>query len=857
MRKEASKKIGSPKIVVTGDVTIDWLEISIPPAVSQERQNILNWQNTQGTRESPKIGGALLLAEFVKAATSNDVLSPDLTGIDRVPPDEIIHSLVQLNKFPFSHKKGKDTVYRVKKFKGYSGPEEKMPVFLKVEKDDPKAAILILDDAGNGFRDAPEEFWPLALTQGDPEFILYKMSTPLAQGKLWEKASRDFADRLILIINADDLRRLGAKISRRVSWESTAKDFVWQMGCNPQLLSLNKCEYLIVRFGVEGAILYRRKEGVVEARLFYDPKIGEDVFFEHYPGKMLGTGAPFSASIASSLLEKKKNPLQEGVRKGLVSSRKLWKLGFGEDPNNLEYPYSEVFDIKGEEKSIMDVDIPISFNVDSADPGYWCILDDITDLGLEKAAFNYVIYGEDPSLNRVPLGRFRNLRTFSRSEIESLSNIKNLIQEYLSTPDVNSPISIAVFGPPGSGKSFAVTEVAKSVAPEKLAEEPLEFNLSQFNSTRELIQAFHRIRDVALKGKIPIVFFDEFDCDYNGKLGWLKYFLYPMNDGVFREGESVHPIGRAIFVFAGGTCKTFAAFSRENVKGEETDLGLAASDIQSFIDAKGPDFVSRLRGYINIKGADPLHKDDKHYLIRRAIIIRFLLQKNAGHIFDSQGKCHIDRGVLRAMIKAPRYKHGVRSIQAIIEMSMLAGRKSFEQAALPSKEQLKMNVDTDIFSRLVTRDVLLGGVREELAQAIHEKFLANNKNKKGEAVVPWNKLSEEYKETNRRQADDIPKKLKAVECDFMPVPPGIKPKLIQFTKKELDIMAKLEHEGWVKQKFAQGWSYGEQKDERKKTHPDLVGWDELDDSEKKIDVNAVSAIPYLLASKGFEIYRLK
>jgi len=614
---------------------------------------------------------------------------------------------------------------------------------------------------------------------------------------------------------------------------------------------------MIVRFGVEGAALYRRREGDVEARLFYDPKIGEDVFSEHYPGKMLGIGAPFTASIASSLLEKKKNPLQEGVRKGLVSSRKLWKLGFGKDLKNLKYPYEEVFDIKEEEKSIIDVKIPISFDVDCADPDYWCILDDITDLGLEKAAFNYVTYGEDPSLNRVPLGRFRNLRTFSRSEIESLSNIKNLIQEYLSTPDINSPLSIAVFGPPGSGKSFAVTEVAKSVAPEKLSEEPLEFNLSQFNSTRELTNAFHRIRDVALKGKIPIVFFDEFDCDFDGKLGWLKYFLYPMNDGVFREGESVHPIGRAIFVFAGGTCNTFAAFSREKVEAEEGGPDLASSEMQNFIDVKGPDFVSRLRGYIDIKGTDPLNKEDKHYLIRRAIVIRFLLQKNAGHIFDSQGKCHMDRGVLRAMIKAPYYKHGVRSIQAIIEMSVLAGRKSFEQAALPSKEQLKMNVDADIFSRLVTRDVLLGGVREELAQAIHEKFLENNKDKKGAAVVPWNKLSEEYKETNRRQADDIPNKLKAVGCDFVPVPPGTKPKLIRFTKKELDIMAKLEHEGWVKQKFAQNWSYGEQKDERKKTHPDLVGWNELDAGEKKIDINAVSAIPELLVSKGFEIYRLK
>jgi len=860
MNKKQSNKKNSPKIVVTGDVTIDWLEVSIPPITTHKNEkNILNWQIIKGTKQYAKLGGSFLLAEFVKAASELDALSPKLIDIEKIPPHEIIHSQVKLGKFPLSKENSKETVYRVSTFKGYSGPENNEPSFLKVDKDDPGAQILILDDAGNGFRDAPEEFWPLVLTKGKPDFIVYKMSNPLTEGKLWEKVSREFADKLILIITADDLRRSGAKISRKVSWESTAKDYIWQMACNPNLLSLNICSNLIVRFGVDGAIIYRRREGDVEADLFYDPEIGEDNFSEYYPGKMLGIGAPFTAAVATSLLKKGSNQLQEGVRNGLLASRKLWKLGFGKDYNNLEYQYDEVFNTKPEKNSIINVQIPISFNADSADPYYWCILDDITDIGLEKAAFNYVIYGKDSSLNRVPLGQFRYLKTYSRAEIESLSNIKNLIQEYLSSPDITRPLSIAVFGPPGAGKSFAVTEVAKSVAPEKLAKDPLEFNLSQFNSTQELLNSFHRIRDIALKGKMPIVFFDEFDCDFEGKLGWLKYFLYPMNDGLFRQGEAVHPIGKSIFVFAGGTCKTFAEFSREENKTQENESGSVTSDRQRFIDAKGPDFVSRLRGYINIKGPDPMYKNDKHYIIRRAIIIRFLLQKNAKHIFDSNKKCHIDAGVLRALLKVPQYKHGVRSIQAIMEMSMIAGRKSYEQAALPSLEQLKLNVDTETFSRLVTRDVLLGGFREELAKAIHEKYLNNNKDnkEKTKAMVPWVELPEEYKETNRRQADDIPGKLKVIGCDFTPVPSGEKPTLIKFKKEEIETMAKMEHEQWVKQKFLQGWTYGEKKNNNKKTHPDLIEWDRLSSIAKKKDEHAVQAIPELLASKGFEIYRLK
>ena len=107
---------------------------------------------------------------------------------------------------------------------------------------------------------------------------------------------------------------------------------------------------------------------------------------------------------------------------------------------------------------------------------------------------------------------------------------------------------------------------------------------------------------------------------------------------------------------------------------------------------------------------------------------------------------------------------------AIVEMSMLSGRKSFEQASLPPPEQLELHVDADMFNRLVMYDVILGSAREEIAKAIHEKYLKDQKVRglrKKPALVPWNKLSDEFKESNRNQADQIPAKLKSVRCGFM------------------------------------------------------------------------------------------
>ena len=60
----------------------------------------------------------------------------------------------------------------------------------------------------------------------------------------------------------------------------------------------------------------------------------------------------------------------------------------------------------------------------------------------------------------MPVGEFGALLTADRREIEGFRSIQNLIGEYCSLARPPRPLSIAVFGPPGSGKSFAVTQIA-------------------------------------------------------------------------------------------------------------------------------------------------------------------------------------------------------------------------------------------------------------------------------------------------------------------------------------------------------------------------------------------------------------
>jgi len=227
-------------------------------------------------------------------------------------------------------------------------------------------------------------------------------------------------------------------------------------------------------------------------------------------------------------------------------------------------------------------------------------------------------------------------------------------------------------------------------------------------------------------------------------------------------------------------------------------------------------------------------------------------------IVGGQGEVRIDPGVLRALIKVPAYRHGARSMEAILDMSMLAGRTRFDQAALPPAAQLAMHTDADVFSKLVSRDVLFGAGRERLARAIHERYRVSQRGRKAEddpALGAWEQLSESLKESNPRQADHIPEKLARIGCGFAPALNGTS-SFDGFTPQEIESLSEMEHERFVAERRASGWTDGPRDPAAKRT-PYLVAWSELGEQIREYDRDAVRAIPSLMSEAGFEIYRLE
>ncbi|MDD5819757.1 MAG: RyR domain-containing protein [Bacteroidales bacterium] len=66
-------------------------------------------------------------------------------------------------------------------------------------------------------------------------------------------------------------------------------------------------------------------------------------------------------------------------------------------------------------------------------------------------------------------------------------------------------------------------------------------------------------------------------------------------------------------------------------------------------------------------------------------------------------------------------------------------------------------------------------------------------------------------------------------------------------------LAKNVHEVWSANRIAEGWTYGRVRDDVKKTHPCLIPYEDLPESEKDYDRSTSSETLKMIVSLGFEV----
>jgi hypothetical protein len=254
-------------------------------------------------------------------------------------------------------------------------------------------------------------------------------------------------------------------------------------------------------------------------------------------------------------------------------------------------------------------------------------------------------------------------------------------------------------------------------------------------------------------------------------------------------------------------------------------------------------------------------------LVCRQMDVRFPEFERADFLFDDGGHCDVTKIYVcldndsLGLDAALTLRQRVRSLEIpiVVRMTHNAGLATL----LPEEDEHKGLATVHAFGlldRTCTPDLILRGTYEILAHAIHEEYVRHEREKghtpeTNLSMVPWDELPESLKESNRSQAEGIRVKLEAIGCDIA-ITTGWSAQLVEFSPEEVELMAKIEHDRWVKDRLAAGWRYGRIRDPERKTSPYLVPWIQLLEEVRDIDRNAVRAIPALLAKVRFQVYRV-
>jgi hypothetical protein len=375
--------------------------------------------------------------------------------------------------------------------------------------------------------------------------------------------------------------------------------------------------------------------------------------------------------------------------------------------------------------------------------------------------------------------------------------------------------------------------------------------------------------------------------------------IAPMQDGNFLENGLLHPLGKCIFIFAGATSYKMEAFNPEYfilIKKEFNDLiskqekridNKEAREnkdkeenqekaVHDFIMKKGPDFLSRIHGFLDVQGPNKrLKYDVEHnewmddesdvcYPIRRALFLRNVLDLKDGE------KLNMDWGLLSAFLELSRYLKGSRSMERLLSQLTLKGKEIIIRSDLPSDEIIAMNVNYADFMQKLYKDRQMEEFSETLAVHIHNTWMEFNVTESN-FYAEYKKLNYNGRKDNIAAANRIPDvvgvndifRIEARNCGktessedfkkYVEIPEDLK------INNNLEQMAEEEHDGWMNERKKDGWRIDPRnianRNDYLRLHPSMKPYKELSGSEKEKDRKTIHKYINFLAGSGFMIVK--
>jgi hypothetical protein len=155
--------------------------------------------------------------------------------------------------------------------------------------------------------------------------------------------------------------------------------------------------------------------------------------------------------------------------------------------------------------------------------------------------------------------------------------------------------------------------------------------------------------------------------------------------------------------------------------------------------------------------------------------------------------------------------------------------------------------------------VIEDDLTSRLARAIHEHYVLARRRRgdtrtNSAALAGWDRLPATARRANRAQAEDIGRKLRAINCVL--APRTEEPATCALSETEVDRLARMEHSRWADERRRAGWRFGERRDDGRLHHPDLREWRTISEVSRQRSRDAIGELPPILAGAGFQIVRV-
>jgi len=253
------------------------------------------------------------------------------------------------------------------------------------------------------------------------------------------------------------------------------------------------------------------------------------------------------------------------------------------------------------------------------------------------------------------------------------------------------------------------------------------------------------------------------------------------------------------------------------------------------------------------------HRDLERAVELRALPPEALRAGEATRALDSEPRaayvCLADESeAITAALAIRRYAAGRR-----IELPIVVRvREELGLARLLPQHEVSI-LPFGVLDRACSVDLLTGGTTETIARALHARYVESER-AKGEtaasnpALVPFDELGEDDRESNRAQADFLGTHLREEGYRLVPLVHW-DAHAFEFPDDVVERLSRAEHERWRADRESRGYGYAERRDRQAKTHPNLVDWERLPDEERQKDRDFVREWPRVLYLAGFEIER--